>query len=165
MSGLATESSFPDITKKISLGLIIASPILIALPPRKFDLYTIVLSGTFVLSANHYIKASSGRSILDHVKARSPPLDGLPSDRAREVQRTLRQVRRIDHSAEDRGVLDKLWMGNEKEGWKERRIREEKERLARGDGYGSMIMSYVRDVWKGEKDGSTGENDDSDGKE
>lgn len=81
------------------------------------------------------------------------------------MQRTLRQVRRIDHSAEDRGVLDKLWMGNEKEGWKERRIREEKERLARGDGYGSMIMSYVRDVWKGEKDGSTGENDDSDGKE
>lgn len=40
-----------------------------------------------------------------------------------------------------------IWMGGEAEGWKERRLREEQERIAKGEGYGSMIMDQIWEVW------------------
>lgn len=45
-----------------------------------------------------------------------------------------------------------LWMGGEREGWRERRLREEQEKITRGEGYGSMIMDQIWEVWTwGEK--------------
>ena len=47
-----------------------------------------------------------------------------------------------------------LWMGGEKEGWKERRLKEEQEKISQGEGYGSMIMDQIWEVWNwGEKKG------------
>ena len=47
-----------------------------------------------------------------------------------------------------------IWMGGEKEGWKERRLREEQEKINQGEGYGSMIMDQIWEVWNwGEKKG------------
>lgn len=45
------------------------------------------------------------------------------------------------------GQLSKAWMGGETPGWKERRLAEEQERIAKGEGYGSMIMDQIWEVW------------------
>lgn len=47
------------------------------------------------------------------------------------------------------GMARKLWYGSETEGWKERRIREEKEALEDGRGYGDLIADAVRDALGG----------------
>lgn len=44
------------------------------------------------------------------------------------------------------GLARRLWYGSETEGWKERRIREEREALEDGRGYGGLIGDAVRDV-------------------
>ena len=44
-----------------------------------------------------------------------------------------------------------IWMGGETDGWKDRRLREERERLAKGEGYGDMIMDQIWEVWNWEK--------------
>jgi hypothetical protein len=38
-------------------------------------------------------------------------------------------------------------MGNEEEGWKERRLREEQKALDEGKGYGDMIKEHIWEVW------------------
>lgn len=43
--------------------------------------------------------------------------------------------------------LRKVWMGSEKPGWKERRLAEEQEKIFQGEGYGSMIMDQIWEVW------------------
>ena len=45
------------------------------------------------------------------------------------------------------GLSQKLWMGSEKVGWKEKRLREEREALEEGRGYGGLIMDQIWDVW------------------
>ena len=43
-------------------------------------------------------------------------------------------------------------MGGETEGWKERRLKEEQEKLDQGEGYWDMIVDQVWEVWNwGEK--------------
>jgi hypothetical protein len=60
--------------------------------------------------------------------------------------------------AAEKGVVQRVWMGGEKEGWKERRLREEQEALAEGKGYGDLIQEHIWDVWTwGGKDGKAGE--------
>lgn len=68
-----------------------------------------------------------------------------------ERRRKLRQDADEEDEANSRpgiqGQLSKAWMGGEKPGWKERRLAEEQERIARGEGYGSMIMDQIWEVW------------------
>lgn len=52
-----------------------------------------------------------------------------------------------------KGVIEKLWMGQEKAGWQRRRIEEEKEKLEDGEGYGDIILAQVREVFGRAKDG------------
>lgn len=47
------------------------------------------------------------------------------------------------------GLARKLWYGGEREGWKERRIREEREALEEGRGYGELIADAVREAFGG----------------
>lgn len=57
----------------------------------------------------------------------------------------------------EKGVVQRVWMGGESEGWKERRLREEQEALAQGKGYGDLIQEHIWDVWTwGGKDGKAG---------
>lgn len=147
-----------------SLILVVAAPILIALPPRKLDLYTFTLTTAFLLSANQLTLERSGRSILGHMNPYS--LHELPSQRAHEVQDRLRKERLLQIEKSGRSLQEaereidkrrplgeKLWMGGEKEGWKERRLREEQEAIEEGRGYGSLIMEQIWDVWNWGKKG------------
>ncbi|KAL1965763.1 hypothetical protein VTN77DRAFT_5263 [Rasamsonia byssochlamydoides] len=160
---------------------IVASPILIALPPRKLDLYTVALSSAFVVSANHlYRERHDGRGILDDLgmrfasssqkaqSASSSILSSLPSERAQEIQAKLRaardaQIREASSGSgsvseevlaklkarqqQERSLGERIWMGNETEGWKERRLREEQKALEEGKGYGDLILDHIWEVW------------------
>ncbi len=59
--------------------------------------------------------------------------------------------------------LQKVWMGDEKPGWKERRLAEEQEKLSQGEGYGGMIMDQIWEVWNwGKEKGEDLERKDED---
>ena len=66
---------------------------------------------------------------------------------------------------EKRGVLGKVWMGEEKEDWKVRRLEEERKALESGKGYADLIVEQIWDVWnqtwkggkKAEESGKEGE--------
>lgn len=47
------------------------------------------------------------------------------------------------------GLARRLWYGSEREDWKEKRIREEKEALEEGRGYGGLIGDAVREAFGG----------------
>ena len=54
----------------------------------------------------------------------------------------------------------KLWMGEEGEGWKEKRMREEKEAMEEGKGYGDIILDQIWEVWNW---GKTEEDEEDEG--
>ncbi|CAG7960273.1 unnamed protein product [Penicillium nalgiovense] len=63
--------------------------------------------------------------------------------------------------AQEEGIVQRVWMGGETEGWKERRLREEQKALSEGKGYWDLIQEHIWDVWtwggKDGKDGKAGE--------
>lgn len=139
-----------------SFATLFLAPALIILPPRKLDFYTFSLAGAFVISANYQLKERTGSGLLGHV-----PVPFAMPKRAREIQAAQaqdreRQRRLLEESgahAEPRkgSILEErakeIWMGGETEGWKERRLREEQEKIEQGEGYGSMIMDQIWEVW------------------
>jgi hypothetical protein len=106
-----------------------------------------------VVSANHLTKDRTGQSILQRLG--NVGGDGLPTEKARLFQKQMQEKREREGKTQDKGVLDKIWMGGEGDDWKAKRLREEQEALDRGDGYGSLIMGQISEVWNGgKKDGS-----------
>ena len=75
--------------------------------------------------------------------------------------------REKDESINNGGVggvgdaVKKLWMGEEKEGWKKKRLEEEKKALESGKGYGDLIWEQVLEVfgWGDKEKNKKGEND------
>ncbi|GAB7352524.1 hypothetical protein MBLNU459_g2919t1 [Dothideomycetes sp. NU459] len=157
--------SYKTTLHRAALFTLVVCPLLAAIPPRKFDTYTIGLVGLTGFSANYLYRESRGHSILSLVggseaeKARADAGDtSLPTDRAREFQRQLRAQREAQAvrdgkplpvpQEEKPSVLEQVYYGGEKpEGWKERRIREDQKALAEGKGYGDIIMEQIWDVW------------------
>ncbi|KAL4916541.1 hypothetical protein BDW62DRAFT_202530 [Aspergillus aurantiobrunneus] len=184
------EADFQRFKSYAALSFLIASPVLIALPPRKLDHLTVLLTGAFCVSANHITRERTGRSIVDRIEsciARSSnhtpspsPLIGadLPTDRAREIQAKIRAAREARMNEEgvgkeemeklrarkeqDRRVVERLWMGSESAGWKERRLEEERKALGEGRGYGDLIKEHIWDVWTWGKKEGTGEGSERD---
>ncbi|OJI99230.1 hypothetical protein ASPVEDRAFT_50747 [Aspergillus versicolor CBS 583.65] len=182
------EADFQRFKNYTAISFLVAAPVLIALPPRKLDHLTVLLTGAFCASANHITRERTGRSILERIEDRvsrssthspKPSFIGsgdLPSDKAREIQAKVRAAREARMQEEgvgreemerlkaqkeqDRSVLDRFWMGNEKGGWKERRLREEQKALDEGRGYGDLIKDHIWEVWTwGEKKGEEKEED------
>ncbi|CRG83663.1 hypothetical protein PISL3812_01018 [Talaromyces islandicus] len=92
--------------------------------------------------------------------------NNLPTERAAEVQAQLRAAKeagmtnqaeldkyRAAKQFQERSLPEKIWMGAETEGWKERRLREEQQALAEGKGYGDLIMEHIWEVWNWGKPG------------
>lgn len=150
------QDNYQRITRSLAIGGLVLCPVIALLPPRKLDLYTFSLGIGFYLSADHLSTLRTGRGIVQQL---SPfrTLE-LPTDRARETQRILREEREKSRKTldrpeggEEKGVLAKLWMGDEKEGWKERRLEEEKKALEEGKTYTDMIFEQIWDVWNWDK--------------
>ncbi|KAE8150696.1 hypothetical protein BDV25DRAFT_171992 [Aspergillus avenaceus] len=162
------EEDYERFKKYTAYTFLLASPVLIALPPRKLDHLTVLLGGAFCVSANHLTYHHTGRSILDRLPTgRTIVPAELPSERAKEIQARLRASREaqiqtalgeereklLARERQEKGVAERVWMGREEEGWKERRLREEREALEQGRGYGDLIKEHIWDVWNwGKKD-------------
>jgi len=165
-------SSFQTFLHTTSLTLLFGVPILIALPPRKLDLYTFSLTGAFIASANHLVKERTGAGLLYQLPGVRLPAAAIEYQermKLREGGRRLLEEGQITqerpsiqetlekHQAgtgashrEAQGLEKKakeIWMGGEKEGWKERRLAEEQRKLDEGEGYGSMIVDQIWEVW------------------
>ncbi|KAL3478693.1 hypothetical protein BJX99DRAFT_256343 [Aspergillus californicus] len=177
------EADFARFKTYAAYGFLIASPILMAAPPRKLDHLTVLLGASFCFSANHLTYERTGRSIVERIESRissrsthNPIGAGLPSERAREIQERVRKSREarlkeegvsqeeIDmlraRQIQDQGVVQRVWMGGETADWKERRLREEQKALEEGKGYGDMIKEHIWDVWTWGESGKKGEGDE-----
>ncbi|KAL1849728.1 hypothetical protein Plec18167_005283 [Paecilomyces lecythidis] len=154
-----------------AMTFLVASPVLIAIPPRKLDHLTVLLTGAFLVSANHLTREHTGRSIterleerISRVKAPTTAItDPLPSERAHEIQAKLRAAREAQlksgglvseelerlkrQQQQEKSAAERIWMGDESPGWKERRLEEERKALEEGKGYGDLIMEHIWDVW------------------
>ena len=167
----AMTDSYNTFLHNTSLTMLFLAPALIALPPRKLDLYTVALAGSFVASANHLTKERTGRGLLGNlpfVNATRPAAQKTKAEEFHEKYRAEKERKRlleepVSVSATTsvgrtpsalEAAAKELWMGGETEGWKERRLREEQEKINQGEGYGSMIMDQIWEVWNwGEKKG------------
>ncbi|KAN0098181.1 hypothetical protein V8E51_013844 [Hyaloscypha variabilis] len=159
-------SSRANLIHNVSLGALVICPIIILLPPRKLDIYTLgLLSGMFA-GGNQLSKEYTGTSILQRFGNRLESISGheLPP-KAREMQARLKEEklrraegiesvrRKGEELAErnrvekERGLLEKVWMGGESEDWKAKRDQKEKEALEEGKGYGGLIMDQIWEVW------------------
>lgn len=106
---------------------------------------------------------------LESRLSRGVRVSELPSERAQEIQARMRASREKQlrdgglseeeieklraRQVQDKGLAERVWMGGEQEGWRERRIKEEQQALAEGRGYGDLIKEHVWDVWTGKKSG------------
>ena len=149
---------FETVKKNSAIACFVICPTLALLPPRKLDLYTFSLAGVWLASANHLTFAYTGRSAWQRLAiAESRSASPAQQSRYEQVQRQLReQGIKGAEKVSPKGGLESIWMGDEKEGWKERRVREEREALEKGEGYGQLIAKHFRDAlgFDDKKDGS-----------
>lgn len=161
-------AEFDKLKTYAAYTFLVASPILIATPPRKLDFYTVSLCASFYLSANHLVSTRTGSGIGGHIVQRlsqppPAPFRDLPSDKAEALQAQIRATREAQMQGgalneeelaklrrrqdAGKGVLERLWMGQESEGWKEKRLQEEAKALAEGKGYWDLILGYFGDAF------------------
>lgn len=145
------------IIRNVAIGGIVLCPVIMLMPPRKLDMYTFSLGLGFYLSADHLCESYYGRGLVTQLSPFRAVTD-LPTERAREVQAKLKELRdeerrKLGKTEEDKSVLKKIWMGDETEGWKERRLEEERKALEEGKSYTDMIFEQIWDVWNWDKKG------------
>ncbi|KAF1831144.1 hypothetical protein BDW02DRAFT_572322 [Decorospora gaudefroyi] len=151
---------YDRMTRNVAIGGLILCPALILLPPRKLDLYTYALGLGFYLSADHLCKVRTGLDIIDQLGT-VRFTRRLPTERAEEMHKVLQEERdkgrrpleRKDPGAEkeEKGIFGRIWMGDETEGWKERRLEEERRAVAEGKSYTDVIMEQIWEVWNWDK--------------
>ncbi|KAF2652781.1 hypothetical protein K491DRAFT_565438, partial [Lophiostoma macrostomum CBS 122681] len=154
---LEQKQKYDNLLRNLAIGGIIICPAIVLMPPRKLDLYTFSLAAGTYLSADHLSSHYTSRPLVHHLLPGFFKYDGLPTDKAREVQaanRRAEEERRKRDGAianEQKGIVNRLWMGGEKEGWKERRLEEERRKLEQGESYTSMILDQIWEVWNWDK--------------
>jgi hypothetical protein len=77
-------AQYNNLVNYTSLGAVILCPLLIALPPRKFDIYTVLLISSTALGGNQVLREYTGRGIRERVHTLRHL--GLPSERVGEIQ-------------------------------------------------------------------------------
>ncbi|KAM3513178.1 hypothetical protein MY11210_003203 [Beauveria gryllotalpidicola] len=145
---------------KVALVFAVGTPLIMLMPPRRIDLRFFALATTFSLSTNHLCKSYTGESIYDRFNKRvSSAFDsGLPEG-AQRTQRLLKEHREREAAAKGRpppgqdghgsNMLKDIWMGGEKEDWKERRAKEHQRSFEEGKGMSDIIMEQIADVLSG----------------
>lgn len=143
----------------VSIGMLIVGPILIALPPRKLDIYTFSLLGLMSFSGNNLVREHTGRGIVDHVNHRmnvlvAPYSTGVPAGRAQEVQKILREekaARLAAIQAEAQNGKGKL--SAEQEGKVQAALRELAEAKEKAGGVLEKVwMGDAKEDWRAKRD-------------
>jgi hypothetical protein len=154
----------------------IVTPILMLMPPRKFDFRFTILSGTFCLSTSYLVGHYTGESIYQRWERRFRGLDqswgALPAEAEQTRQILLKHkietAKRHQEqqagataaaaaatdtaTAADSGLAKKVedvWMGGEDENWQKKRAIEHQKQFDEGKGMGSIIIEQISDVWSG----------------
>jgi hypothetical protein len=129
-----------------TLAACVLAPIIIALPPRKLDLFTFSLGGAFLASSNYQLRERTGNGYFGMM---SRPF----------IERHERS-QRMEHSEQGKRLLEETAMPSKnggimgqatKEDWKLQRLREEQEKLEEGEGYADMIKDQIWQVWNQEE--------------
>lgn len=118
----------------VALAALVACPVLALLPPRKLDIYTILLIATTGHSANYLVREKSGRSLWQMATRQQPaqmqqPMEGVASSSV---------VGEMQKEARARGY---------ESGWKAERQKEIKEDVEEGKEFSDMIIDQVWEVW------------------
>lgn len=143
-------------------------PIAMFAPPRRMGFQAVLLASGTSFATNILAYDYTGESIYQRfVRRWDNTVNGGMPEKARRTQELLRRERERKEAAlpEDerrrlqeererkemaaRGPLQKLWMGNEKDNWKEERAKKDKEALEEGKGYGDLIVDQVKEVFGG----------------
>lgn len=76
---------------------------------------------------------------------------GLSEEQKRLLEEQRRKLEQQQKEG-DKGILERVWMGDSGEDWKEKRDRREKEALSEGGGgYWGLITDQISEVWNGSK--------------
>ncbi|KAK3403172.1 hypothetical protein B0T20DRAFT_400208 [Sordaria brevicollis] len=170
----------PNLLHNSAIIVSVLAPIGLLLPGRgrgQFSVQNAILSSGTFWGFNQLSYDYTGKSIYQRSNEKWGSIlsvgDSLPEQAKKnkaliEAERARRKLAQdqADAKAEaekNGGVLTKIWMGDEKEGWKEKRLEEEKKALESGKGYGSLIMDQIWEVWNQEgKDGKKKDGDKND---
>jgi hypothetical protein len=158
---LESKQRYDKLLRNVAIGGVVVCPLVALMPPRKLDLYTFALGVGFFISADHLSTYQTGRGLVENMTPRWR-FDGLPTEKARETQRIFQEQKSLaegkealrqgrERGEENKTIWHKLWMGDEKEGWKERRLEEERKALKEGKTYTDMIIEQIWDVWNWDK--------------
>jgi hypothetical protein len=166
---MATETTAPPLPERnpiihnVALGGTILIPLVMALPPRKFDLRFFALASTWSLASNQLAYEYTGTSIYSRIGNRfSGALDmGLPES-AKKTQQLIREQKERDaalkraagqdansKSAGLSGTMTEVWMGGESADWRKKRAEEDRKSLEEGKGFSGIIIDQISDVFSG----------------
>jgi hypothetical protein len=163
------EAQYRQLVFATSVGAVVLCPLIIALPPRKFDIYTVAMIAGAAMGGNQLAREYTGRSIVERMRDMATP---TPVPRAGRAPQDMEQKKRVPlegvpkpfggrgtASAKEtgegagdggrRGVLEAIWVGDERAGWKAERDAREKKALEDGRGYGGLILDQIWEVWNG----------------
>lgn len=171
----------PPAIHYLSLGAAVLAPLGAALPSRGAKtlgsrVQNYVLYAGCFWSLNQLAFDYTGTSMVQRTNARvdrgiawvGRKIGGagevLPTERAREVKAMLERERgrragggKVEGEGEGgqerRGFWKRLWMGEEREGWQERRLEEERKALESGKGYSDLIWEAFEEAWGTKKTG------------
>jgi hypothetical protein len=129
-----------------TLAACVLAPVIIALPPRKLDLFTFSLCGAFLASSNYQFRERTGNGYFGWM---SRPF----------IEKHERLQQRTAASDGKRLLDEKITVSVKgsvmgpvaREDWKMQRLREEQEKLDEGEGYADMIKDQIWQVWNQEE--------------
>jgi hypothetical protein len=149
----------------VSLVAVVLCPVILALPPRKMDVYSVLLvSGTFV-GGNQLAREYTGRSIVTRVQEipqnfgfggvpdiqkpqkKETPWLGTDGEGLKENPRIPIKDNKIDSILEELQKQKAASQPHLKPKWKEDRDRKEIEAAEEGKGYGDLISEQIWEVW------------------
>ncbi|KAH8173980.1 hypothetical protein LIA77_05399 [Sarocladium implicatum] len=166
MATPTTEPPLPErnpIIHNFALGGTILIPLVMAMPPRRFDLRFFALASTWSLASNQLAYEYTGTSIYGRIGNRfSSAMDmGLP-EAAKKTQQLIKEQKERDAALKRRigqeeeaksagltGAVNDVWMGGESADWKKKRAEEDRRSLEEGKGFSGIIIDQISDVFSG----------------
>ena len=166
---MATETPNPPLPERnpiihnFALGGTILIPLVMALPPRRFDMRFFALASTWSLASNQLAYEYTGTSIYSRIGNRFSGFTdmGLPEP-AKRTQQLIKEQKERDaalkraaqQEEESRsvglaGTVSDVWMGGESADWKKKRAEEDRRSLDEGKGFSGIIIDQISDVFSG----------------
>ncbi|WPG99198.1 Hypothetical protein R9X50_00200900 [Acrodontium crateriforme] len=137
----------------VALFTIVVCPVLALLPPRKLDIYTVILGSTTLYSGNYLVHERTGRPIWQHItgaKNRAiadsdlQPSKAQPTDLSQGLRHAREGLQKFEKHASS--VTEQL-NASQRAAWKAQREQEIKDDIEEGKGIADMITDQVWQVW------------------